>query len=120
MKTEAEKQKARRLTRIAQYEKYIEQRGGRCEICDRSFIREVYELHHIDPSSKEVAIRASNFTFGGRCHMEAEKTALLCANCHRAEHKALREGYSLLPENYTTPSGHRVVIPNSPTSEEET
>jgi predicted HNH restriction endonuclease len=90
-----------RKTNRKNYSNYIESRGGKCEICEASYDSEVYVFHHGDPSLKEQGINSNKFALGSAHHLEAEKCHLLCANCHALEHKALREGSTLLTNSST-------------------
>jgi len=62
--------------------------SGRCWVCGIESHSEIYDLHHIDPSTKE-------FSFGNKVGSghgwlglleEAQKCAMVCANCHRLIH----------------------------------
>ena len=72
-------------------------RGGRCEECGYGRTIWALEFHHRDAATKE-------FSLGGflgsieRARREAEKCALVCANCHRIRHARSK-----------TDSGHPVV-----------
>jgi formate-dependent nitrite reductase cytochrome c552 subunit len=60
-------------------------RGGRCEDCGYDRTIGALEFHHRDAGTKE-------FSLGGflgsieRARREADKCALVCANCHRSRH----------------------------------
>jgi len=63
--------------------------GGRCVDCGYVGPDIVFELHHLDMSSKEFGLAE----FGGtaaRFFEEAKKCVLLCANCHRLRHWQMR------------------------------
>jgi formate-dependent nitrite reductase cytochrome c552 subunit len=72
-------------------------RGGRCGDCGYGRTIWALEFHHRDPTTKE-------FSLGGfagsieRAQREADKCALVCANCHRIRHAQAK-----------TNSGHPVV-----------
>ena len=94
---------------------YMEVRGSACDVCCDVYHRAVMDFHHVDPSAKVKVVTVSLWTSGPagmRTRVEADKCALLCSNCHRMEHVALRKGYTTLPEGYTTPDGSTVVIPD--------
>lgn len=62
--------------------------GGRCQICFYDRCPEALELHHLDPSEKEISfgqIRANPRAIAGIVD-ELKKCILLCANCHREVH----------------------------------
>ncbi len=59
-------------------------------MCGYSKCVDALEFHHINPSNKEKPI--SQFArFTQKTIEELEKCVVLCANCHREEHKRLRE-----------------------------
>lgn len=64
--------------------------GGCCARCEELKHPNVYDFHHITPSTKLFNLDRSNF---GRSleslRAEAAKCALLCANCHREVHTYL-------------------------------
>lgn len=64
--------------------KLIELLGGKCQLCGYNFCEYALEFHHIDRNKKEMEISKAiaNTTFA-KCLKEANKTILLCANCHR-------------------------------------
>lgn len=79
--------KARRERRARYLDTLIELHGNKCADCQQSFIRDVYDFHHLDPSKKEAAIsvllgKASFQTV----KEETAKCILLCSNCHRIRH----------------------------------
>lgn len=88
------------------YLRYIDLRGGCCEVCGESYPSSVYDLHHVVPSSKLFNVPMRKFGENeDEAIEEANKCALLCANCHRQEHSVNPHGITLLPEGYRTPSG---------------
>lgn len=75
--------------------------GGCCQICQYNRSQTALELHHIDPSKKEISfasIRANPKKWDA-IFDELLKCILLCANCHREIH----DGTTQLPEKYTMP-----------------
>jgi DNA-binding CsgD family transcriptional regulator len=61
----------------------VAEAGGRCQRCgyDRCFA--ALEFHHLDPKTKSFALSLRGVTRSlDACRAEAEKCALLCANCH--------------------------------------
>jgi hypothetical protein len=46
---------------------------------------EVLEFHHRDPDGKDFKVSQGSWSLE-RMKAEADKCALLCANCHREEH----------------------------------
>ena len=68
-------------------------KGAACQDCGISdpTRMEIYDYHHVDPSTKAHSI--SDIIKGplDRLMIEVDKCALLCSNCHRSEHARLRE-----------------------------
>lgn len=64
----------------------IELKGGKCAACGGQFPHFVYDLHHRDPSTKEVNMTDLQDKRWERIVREVEKCDLLCANCHRIAH----------------------------------
>lgn len=61
--------------------------GGRCIDCDIVDIPDIYDTHHINPSTKEFSIaKSAGQTFNDKLKVELDKCILLCANCHRKRH----------------------------------
>lgn len=64
----------------------IEYLGGHCVKCGYAEdFPEVYDFHHVDPSTKDYDIFKSVKAFEV-IKPELDKCILLCANCHRKEH----------------------------------
>ena len=84
---------------IERLKAYIKLRGNKCELCGVSYSYEVYDFHHIDPDEKEMQL-VTRMWRGTKMYaktlIEAEKCALVCSNCHRSIHAALRKGITLL------------------------
>ena len=79
----------------------IEIMGKCCQICFYNKSNSALELHHIDPSKKELSfgqIRANPRSWT-LIFDELLKCILLCANCHREIH----DGTSTLPQTYVKP-----------------
>ena len=79
-------------------ERIIESMGGRCNICNYNRCSDALDLHHVDPTEKEVSLSGirANPRSWARIVYELRKCVLLCANCHRELHA----GIVVLPENY--------------------
>lgn len=58
--------------------------GGRCQDCGYEAYAAALDPHHIDPSTKELALSA--YRSEARLLAESAKCVLLCANCHRLRH----------------------------------
>jgi len=60
--------------------------GGKCLDCGLVDIPDVYDFHHLDPSTKDGAISNLINRSWARIVVELEKCVLLCAVCHRKRH----------------------------------
>ena len=81
-------------------DRIIQSMGGCCQICKYNKCSGALDLHHIDPTQKDInmsKIRA-NCASWEIIVKELRKCILLCANCHREVHA----GQTILPENYST------------------
>jgi hypothetical protein len=78
-------------------ERLIRSFGGCCCVCGYSACREVFEFHHLDPSSKETSWGAmrSNIKGWDTIVEEMKKCVMVCSNCH----KEIHAGFTKLPEN---------------------
>ncbi len=65
----------------------IELLGGCCNKCKGVFDPICYDFHHVNPSEKEFTISENMLVGLERFQKEISKCILLCANCHRLEHK---------------------------------
>ena len=118
MKSSKESKKIRNLksrrTGIWNKEKYLIKRNGMtCDLCKESFPRELLEFHHLVEEEKNFNMHVSKFR-GIKIRQEvldeADKCAILCSNCHRLEHVALKNGESIIndPSAYRRYRNHRV------------
>ncbi len=71
----------------------IEYKGGECCICGYDKCHAALVFHHLDPEKK-------SFTIGDRAQAplkealkEADKTVLLCHNCHSEVHQGLHKEF---------------------------
>jgi len=63
--------------------KLVEEAGGCCVICGYARCQRALQFHHLDPAAKEFHLGHGGHTRAlSRSRVEAEKCALLCANCH--------------------------------------
>ena len=71
----------------------FEHKGGKCQRCDLRDLEhpEIYEYHHIDPSTKIDTVTKLMKNTLVKLYAEADKCLLLCANCHRKEHARMRK-----------------------------
>ena len=74
--------------------------GGKCQCCEYNRCQDSLDLHHINPSDKEMgfgAIRANPKAWP-TIVAELRKCVLVCRNCHGELHNGMRS----LPEHYDT------------------
>lgn len=77
----------------------VEAMGGKCQICGYLRCYRVLELHHLDPTKKELsfgAIRATPRSWA-LIVVELRKCILLCSNCHVEVHANITE----IPKKFT-------------------
>jgi len=67
----------------------VDQFGGCCFDCKRSYPLAVYDFHHLDSADKDIhlsrLLRKKRTSWNEMKH-ELDKCVLLCANCHRIRH----------------------------------
>jgi len=82
-----------RQNRKKKWERLFEYAGSACQHCGISDVNrpEIYEFHHINPAEKEYQIAGLMRCKWERLIAEADKCIMLCANCHKTEHKRLRD-----------------------------
>ena len=116
MKSSSRREKDQRFikTGVRNKEKYLIKRNGMtCDVCKESFPRELLEFHHLVGEEKNFNMNVSKFR-GMKIRQEvleeADKCAILCSNCHRLEHVALKNGESIIndPSAYRRYRNHRV------------
>lgn len=70
--------------------KLIEYKGGKCEKCGYQKCEAALQFHHKNPKEKDFTISTINLNMETLTmrdlYKEADKCALLCANCHAEEH----------------------------------
>lgn len=71
---------------IATKEKAIQYLGGKCVDCEKSYPRQVYDFHHLNPSQKEMGWNKLKKRSWNSITKELSKCVLLCSNCHRIRH----------------------------------
>ena len=93
---------------------YLRKRNNySCEVCLENYPEEVLEFHHPDSSLKEIHL--SSKAFRGvlqpkqKVIDEADDCIVLCSNCDRLEHVALKNGETLIndKEAYLRYRNHR-------------
>lgn len=73
-------------------EMIIEYKGGVCMICGYNKYAGAFDLHHLDDTKKEFGLSTRGLTRSwGKLKEEADKCALVCANCHREIHGGIAE-----------------------------
>jgi transposase len=61
----------------------VEEAGGKCAICGYARCQRALQFHHLDPATKTFHLGDGGHSRSlARSRAEAEKCALLCANCH--------------------------------------
>lgn len=72
--------------RLKRKEKIVACMGGKCTDCGGVFPSIVYDMHHLDPSQKEMGLgQLKNYSWK-RIVAELAKCVMLCVNCHRVRH----------------------------------
>lgn len=82
-------------------QRIIDSMGGKCQICGYNQCNSALELHHIEPTKKELsfgALLASPKAWRETVVPELRKCILLCCRCHREVHA----NYMKLPENFVS------------------
>jgi hypothetical protein len=72
-------------------ERIVESMGGKCVCCGYQKCADAMDVHHLDPSKKEMgfgAVRA-NIVSWARIVDELKKCVLVCSNCHREIHNGI-------------------------------
>ncbi|MFH1586349.1 MAG: hypothetical protein ABID38_00670 [Candidatus Diapherotrites archaeon] len=67
--------------------KLVELKGGKCQICGYDKCMGALEFHHEDEKDKKISYIYNRGW--DRILEEADKTLLVCANCHREIHESL-------------------------------
>jgi 5-methylcytosine-specific restriction endonuclease McrA len=77
-RSEAVMRRRRRVKEIV-----VAEAGGRCQLCGYDKYLGALEFHHIDPTTKLFSLALGGVTRSiAAARAEAQKCALLCANCH--------------------------------------
>lgn len=71
-------------------QKAINNFGGKCADCGKSYTYELYDFHHLDPSQKKYSWTVLKKLDEKTREKELSKCVLLCANCHRIRHLNIR------------------------------
>ena len=70
--------------------KYVQYKGGKCQLCGYDKCIASLDFHHIDPSQKDFQVTAYRKSWE-IAKAELDKCVLLCANCHREVHYSQKE-----------------------------
>lgn len=78
--------------------KIVEAMGGKCQCCNYDKCNAALELHHVDPTQKDIPFGRiyANHHAWNTVVEELRKCILVCANCHREIHNDNRT----LPQTY--------------------
>lgn len=85
-----------------------------CEVCNLNYPLELLEFHHPFDTTKKFSLRSSSWRgLSGppkKIVDEAEECVILCSNCHRLEHIALKRGETIINDQsaYRRYRNHRV------------
>lgn len=85
--------------RSGRIEEVKKARGGACELCGWDKCMRGLVFHHRDPKTKKFGISDRKNRSLAEIKAEADKCALLCANCHALEHHMLRNGMTLFTQS---------------------
>lgn len=69
----------------------VDYKGGKCEICGYDKCLDALEFHHLNPEEKEFNLSHSNSKSMEKSKEEADKCILVCSNCHRELHAAMKK-----------------------------
>ena len=89
-----------RQWRKATKQRLVDGLGGKCVVCGYDRCNRALELHHIDPSKKELSfgdIMARPKSWE-KIVKEAKKCVLLCSNCHKEVHDGMADLPKKIPE----------------------
>lgn len=68
----------------------IRYKGAKCQRCGYDRCVGALEFHHRDPSGKDFSLGHTKNTNFEKVRAELDKCDLLCANCHREIHAAIK------------------------------
>lgn len=71
---------------LAQKQRAIEYKGGKCYVCGYNKYYGALEFHHLNPDTKEFSISELRTYTWNRLKIELDKCMLLCRNCHAEIH----------------------------------
>lgn len=85
-----------RNKRRSRLEQAVQLLGGKCNNCLGIFDPSIYDFHHINPKEKSFTVGENWLVGEVKLQTEILKCKLLCANCHRLEHKRKYNGEGML------------------------
>ena len=93
--------------------KLVELKGGNCQLCGYDKCVEALEFHHLNGEKEGNISRIYNRGWN-RIVQEADKTILVCANCHREIHVGLQSGEAVTRKAIVRKGRDRKVGGSSP------
>lgn len=76
----------------------VDYKGGCCQVCGYNKCLAALDFHHLDPTEKDFTVARKKLNIkDDKMRAELDKCVLLCANCHREEHRLLVRGKSFFP-----------------------
>jgi 5-methylcytosine-specific restriction endonuclease McrA len=76
--------------------KFIDYKGGKCQICGYNKYDGALKFHHIDPTKKDFAPSKLNNRSFKNAKEELDKCVLLCGNCHDEVHAGLHSSFQIV------------------------
>lgn len=67
-------------------EQIVNLKGKKCQNCGYDNCLAALDLHHINPTEKEISFNKSGLVLTDKIIKELDKCILLCSNCHREIH----------------------------------
>ena len=97
-------------------ERMVQAFGNVCCICNKTYVSELYDFHHINPKEKKFSMAAArgSSTSWQKIVKELRKCIMACANCHRLieyKYKSIPLKANRFNENYATYAPIRLIFP---------
>ncbi len=68
----------------------VDYKGGCCQVCGYNKCLSALDFHHLNPKEKDFSVARKKMNVAHeKMRAELDKCVLLCANCHREEHRLL-------------------------------
>lgn len=101
-----EKSKQKRSQQISEHRRKLKRKavdysGGKCLRCAYDVCLAALEFHHLDPSQKDCELNGSSWGWDAM-KIEADKTILLCSNCHHELHAGVWAANDTMIEKQNT------------------